>query len=91
MNMKLGSELSPADQKRALARYCHRFTGQLKPAWASVPMPSGQTYPVQFATDTEWLANTRFLVKADGSLKSGPCESSPTWPNNPELRKTPVV
>lgn len=87
---RLGSELFPADRAYVLAAYCHRFTGNHRPAWASQPWKAdGTPYPLQFASDAEWLANTRFAVGAHGDLdrRSKECLSSPTWPNNPELRK----
>lgn len=84
-----GAELCSDDQAQALRAFVHRFTGDHKPAWARKPMPNGQTYQVQFADDSDWLANTRFAVTKAGRLdkRHGACESTPTWPNNPELRK----
>jgi hypothetical protein len=85
----LGSELSAADQKHVLAAYVYRFTRQRKPQWAREPMPNGNAYPVQFASDADWLAHTRFAVTKTGKLdgRFDECQSSPTWPDNPELRK----
>lgn len=84
---RLGSELFPVDRAYVLAAYCHRYTGNHKPAWATAGVSA--PYPVQFASDAEWLVNTRFAVNAHGDLdrRSKECLSSPTWPNNPELRK----
>jgi hypothetical protein len=83
-----GSDLTPAMQAEALRRWVHRFTGDHTPAWARKPMPNGQPYPVQFASDSEWLANTDFTVTKRGafSARDRYCRSRPTWPNNPELR-----
>lgn len=85
---KLGSELSASDRAYVLTAYIHRYTKDHKPAWALWPWKDGKPYPVQFASDADWLANTRFGVtptgKIDTRLKY--CESSPTWPDNPELR-----
>lgn len=87
--MMTGDKLTAADQHRVLARYVHRFTGEHKPQWATKPWKDGQAYPVQHATDAEWLQNTRFHVRANGELddRFKSCESNPTWPLNPELRK----
>ena len=87
MKTQLGSELSPSVRKECLARFVHRFTGQHRPAWAN--RPDSRTYPVQFVDDEDWLAHTRFTVTKSGKLdgRFGYCESSPTWPLNPELRK----
>jgi hypothetical protein len=83
-----GSDLPPAMQRRALAAYVHRFTGDHAPQWARKPMPDGKPYPLQFASDAEWLENTLFSVTAAGdfSKRDRYCRSAPTWPNNPELR-----
>lgn len=84
----LGSELSPAVQRRALDVFIFRHTGDHKPYWATLKRPDGSAYPVQFATDTDWLNNTLFAVTKTGQLTAGhDCQSSPTWPNNPELRR----
>lgn len=90
MRLVIGTLLSGPDQQRALASFVNRFTKQHKPAWASEPRRDGKPYPVQFASDDEWLANTLFRVRADGGLdqrSTSHCFSSPTWPDNPELRK----
>lgn len=87
---KLGTELHPDDQRHVLSTYVHRHTGEHKPAWAKAEWKDGKPYPVQFKDDAEWLANTRFAVKKDGRLnmRVNHCMSDPTWPDNPELRKT---
>jgi hypothetical protein len=78
-----GTELSAVDQRRVLAAYVHRFTGEHRPQWANDPRPDGAAYPVQFKDDADWLANTFFKVRADGRLdeRARYCESTPTWPN----------
>lgn len=80
-----GAELSDANKHRALNRYVHRWTRDHKPKWVH----DAKATPVQFASDADWLANTRFWVRKDGKLAERPshCESNPTWPDNPELRK----
>lgn len=77
-----GSKLSPALRLEARRRYVHRFTGEHVPAWARQPRPDGTAYPVQFADDADWLANTDFPVTKAGALASRPsdCRSRPTWP-----------
>lgn len=84
-NSRLGSELTPEDQKQALARFVHRYTGEHLPDWArnEVNRP-----PVQFVDDKDWLAHTRFAVTRSGRLSESAhqCQSEPTWPHNPELR-----
>ena len=84
-----GSQLRIEVQNEAKNRFTQRFTAEHTPAWAKKPMPNGNAYPVQFASDAEWLENTTFVVNTDGTLsrKVRSCDSSPTWPNNPELRK----
>lgn len=83
-----GSALSYPQQKQVLSAYVHRFTGNHKPAWARQPMPDGKEYPLQFKDDNDWLENTLFAANKDGSLNKRVkhCQSSATWPNNPELR-----
>lgn len=84
-----GSDLPPTLQREALNAYVHRFTGTHKPQWACKPMPNGKPYPLQFRDDADWLANTRFCVSGRGRVTrlAGDCQSTPTWPNNPELRR----
>jgi hypothetical protein len=87
--MKRGTELTREDQRHVLSAFVHRFTGDHKPAWSNKEWKDGKPYPVQFASDAEWLANTDFAVRKDGRLDQRVkfCYSNPTWPNNPELRK----
>lgn len=86
---KLGTELHPDDQRHVLSAYVHRHTREHKPEWARKEWKDGKPYPVQFASDADWLAHTRFAVTTKGRLHHGvhECESSPTWPDNPELRR----
>lgn len=88
-NEKRGSELSATDQKTVLAAYVNRYTREHKPRWILQPRPDGSRYPVQFANDSDWLANTVFRVTKTGKLdrRVHDCRSYPTWPENPELRK----
>lgn len=84
----LGSLLRPEQQREALARFVHRFTKDHKPEWASGEWKDGKPYPVQFASDADWLSHTIFRTNKDGTLRErADCESHPTWPDNPELRK----
>lgn len=85
-----GNKLCGADQAKVIASFVHRFTGNHIPAWARGKRPDGTAYPLQFANDTDWLANSSFLVRANGRLDNRArfCQSTPTWPNNPELRNT---
>ncbi len=81
-----GSTLSPACQKAALAAFQNRYTRTHHPAWTrSIP---GYVYPLQFDSDEDWLAHTDFAVTASGKLdrRVRYCTSSPSWPDNPELR-----
>ncbi len=88
MNFKLGSELPPNVQQDCLARFVHRFTREHRPYWAKGYTLNGKPYAVQFASDADWLAHTLFAVTKSGCLdnRGNHCQSSPTWPDNPELR-----
>src|SRR5262245_231807 len=84
---KRGDQLTPALQKRCLAMFVHRYTRDHTPAWAKEARPNGQPYPVQFASDSDWLAHSLFAVSADGARldrRVRHCESSPTWPDGKE-------
>ena len=87
MKTLLGSSLRPEVQTECLRRFVHRFTGEHRPQWTT--RPDCKACPVQFADDRDWLAHTRFYVTKAGKLdrRFDSCESSPTWPFNPELRK----
>ena len=93
----LGVHMCEKLQRKALARFVHRYTGTHKPQWAYKPWKNeqGKTvyYPVQFADDQDWLAHTYFEVTKQGELDNRIkyCESHPTWPNNPEFRKEQVA
>lgn len=78
-----GTELHREDQAHVLRAYVHRYTGDHKPLWNNQLRPDGTAYPVQFANDQDWLANTTFAVRTDGRLdqRFKRCMSSPTWPN----------
>jgi len=84
---KKGSELDDSVQRECLNRFVHRFTRDHKPEWAEKPWKDGLPYPVQFDSDSDWLAHTLFAVNKNGRLNERHCECSPTWPDNPELRK----
>lgn len=89
---KKGTELSPEQQAEVKAKYVHRHTGNNKPEWAKQTWKDGKPYPQQHKDDKDWLANTTFAVTKKGELckKTKYCQSNPTWPNNPELRKKDV-
>ena len=87
--MVRGIDLCAVDQQKALAAYVHRYTKDHRPTWAQHDVwKDGKPYPVQCASDRDWLENTRFLVRSNGRLdhRARFCSSSPTWPDNPELR-----
>lgn len=71
-------------RREVLRSYVHRYTGEHKPQWVK-----DDSTPVQFKDDEDWLRNTTFKVTNKGTLsrRHNFCESSPTWPNNPELRR----
>ena len=89
MTPMLGIHLHANDQRHVLGAYVHRFTRTHVPAWARKEWKDGKPYPVQFDNDGDWLAHTHFVVRKNGRLdmRSRHCESTPTWPDNPELRK----
>lgn len=73
----LGSALHPDDQRYVLGAYVHRFTREHRPAWAA------KDSPVQFDSDADWLAHTKFAVRVDGRLdmRFTTCQAHPTWPD----------
>lgn len=75
MPWKLGVDLAPQDQQHVKAAFIHRSTGE-----HPVPAAKGRRYPVLFRDDREWLAHTRFKVRANGRLdqRARHCWSSPT-------------
>lgn len=83
-----GTSLRPDVQRAVRHVFVHRYTRDHRARWACQPRPDGTPYPVQFDSDVDWLANTLFWIKADGTLdhRYDHCESNPTWPDNPELR-----
>ena len=80
--------MGPHLQRQVLNKFVYRYTGEHKPAWANKEWKDGKPYPLQFKDDADWLAHTYFEVTVKGELSklNAYCESSPTWPNNPELR-----
>ncbi len=79
-----GHELSPEVQRQALATYVYRYTRDHVPAWAiRDKRADGTPFPVQFASDADWLEHSRFPVTKAGRLASRPpyCYSDPTWPD----------
>lgn len=85
---RLGTELTPNDQRHVLGMFTNRYTGDHTPQWVKdAERKEGKRYPLQFATDAEWLANTRFGVREDGRLdpRVGDCQSTPTWPNGKDI------
>ena len=86
-----GDTLRASVQADCLRRFVYRFTREHVPGWAlrDLNHPSwGAASPVQFDSDRDWLSHTWFAVKKDGTLdeRVKHCQSSPTWPDNPELR-----
>ena len=75
------------DQQTVLHLYTHRYTVDHIPKWVRT---ATRPYSVQFASDRDWLEHTFFAVSSGGRLHKGVhhCESTPTWPLNPELQKT---
>lgn len=86
MRVMRGSELNSVAQKAALCKFVHRYTMDHVPQWVR---DAEVSYPVQFGSDLDWLHNTQFHVRNDGYLdeRYNHCYSSPTWPQNSELRK----
>lgn len=81
-----GDQMSPKLRREALARFVHRFTKDHVPHWSK----SNPACPVQFASDADWLEHTDFTITKQGELHRGVryCHSTPTWPDNPELRQS---
>lgn len=87
---RFGTELPPDDRRLVLAAFVHRYTREHVPAWARRELWVGdEPYPVQFDSDAEWLAHTRFAVRSDGRLdrRVHSCHSEPTFPDHPHLRR----
>lgn len=86
---RIGTELLREDQGLVLMAFeDRRYVVGRVPDWARKPMPGGEAWPPQFASDMEWLANTQFVVTLNGRLdkRSRDCRESPTWPTRPDLR-----
>ena len=75
---KKGTELTTSDREYVLRSYVHRWTADHRPNWSQDTTAT----PVQFASDGDWLENTLFRVKSDGSLdmRARYCMSTPSWP-----------
>jgi len=73
----LGIELTLEDQNHVLRSYVHRYTAEHRPTWVI-----DKINPVQFSSDADWLAHTKFKVRKNGRLdhRFHTCHSSPTWP-----------
>lgn len=84
-----GDTLRASVQSECLRRFVYRYTRDRVPGWAKRARPDGSAYPVQFDSDRDWLCHTWFAVRKDGALdeRVNSCQSSPTWPDNPELRR----
>ena len=80
MKWEKGSNLSPEIQQECLRAYVNRHTRDHIPKWAEIGV-----FPIQFDSDRDWLENTKFAVKKDGTLddRVSHCESTPTWPEEP--------
>lgn len=84
-----GDLLPAALQADALRAYLNRFTREHVPQWARKPRDNGEPYPIQFASDKEWLARTIFPVTVRKGGKLGDhtragnvhCLSFPSWPD----------
>jgi len=85
MKQLLGSQLDDSAKREALSIFIYRYTGEHTPPHLLNRADKGN---LQFKDDADWLAHTRFFVTKSGALSKRHkyCESSPTWPNNPELR-----
>jgi hypothetical protein len=69
MNYMIGSKMSAATQRDALARYVHRMTVENRrehPNAVEYQLRNG--YRLRLLTDAEWLACTSFAVRNDGRL-----------------------
>lgn len=84
----LGINLCAEDRNYVLRAYVNRYTREHVPAWAKREWRDGRPYPVQFASDAEWLSHTKFAVRSDGRLdrRHKCCESTPTWPDGEPVK-----
>jgi hypothetical protein len=75
-----GHNLHPADREHVLNAYTNRHTGDHRQSYCKY---------LHFKDDLDWLRHTYFRVtkkfRLDGRVHR--CESYPTWPDNPELRR----
>lgn len=80
---RLGIDLCEEDRNYVLRAYVNRHTRSHVPAWAKREWRDGRPYPVQFASDADWLAHTTFVIRQNGRLdrRYKYCESTPTWPD----------
>lgn len=79
-----GNLFSRRDQSLVLSIFTRRYTGDHKPGWANLNNHEGVVdWPLQFASDEEWLANTNFALSTNGNLdkRVKRCWEKPTWPN----------
>ena len=67
---KLGSELTPDQQRQVKYMFVHRHTGSHTPAHEH-----GTGRKPLYKDDAEWLAHTHFNVKKDGKLANAGCHS----------------
>ena len=79
-----GNELTRDVQQQCLAQFIYRHTPDHKSAARPESWPHGFTH----ASDTDWLAHSKFAVTRAGKLDArvSSCMSNPTWPFNPEFR-----
>jgi len=78
-----GNQLQSDEQVHVLRAFVHRYTAEHVPEWVRRgAWKPGVPYPVQFASDQDWLQHTLFAVRTDGRLdrRVKCCESHPTWP-----------
>jgi hypothetical protein len=89
MNWVRGDNLSERDQNFVLYACTNRYTGDHIPEWVEYQFQRGEFVPLQFRDDRDWLCNTYFKCRADGSVdrRKRTLRSHPTYPFNPELRK----
>lgn len=69
MEWKLGTELAPEEQRKALARYVYRMTFEnikARPAMAAYMWENH--YRMSIISDAQWLASTDFPVDKRGRL-----------------------
>ena len=81
--LRKGNALCGTDQQKVLLMYVYRYTREHIPEWASFNRAA-----LQFDSDLDWLENTEFYCRSGGALDARykHCLSTPSWPDNPELR-----